>query len=216
MADPGIETRTGAAHATHDLLLVAAHAAGDTLGTATERSASLVATCPDCAALAADLVAIAAATHDLPAAARPRDFTLRPEDAARLRPMGWRRLAAAFGASRLELVRPLAAGLTTLGLAGILLAGLPAAHEPSPGAERAGAPVAAGSPAASADQQFIKLASEPPSDAATGGGTIRATADGPEGGSTARAVIVAASVTAVVAGVSLLALSVAAGRQGRS
>jgi hypothetical protein len=117
--------RSRTPHAGHDLLLVAAHAAGDTLGADTERAAALVATCPDCAALSADLVAIAAATHDIPAAARPREFTLRPEDAARLRPRGWRRLAASFGANRLELVRPLAAGLTTLGLAGILLAGLP-------------------------------------------------------------------------------------------
>jgi hypothetical protein len=162
VAEP--RTVVEAPHAAHDLLLVAAHAAGDTLGTDAEQAAALLATCPDCAALAADLVAIAAATRDLPAAARPRDFTLRREDAARLRPLGWRRLAAAFGARRLELIRPLAAGLTTLGLAGILLSGLPlvqgqgnatilskvgAAIGSESGAGAAGASIAA-APAASA------------------------------------------------------------------
>ncbi|MFL5681233.1 MAG: hypothetical protein ACJ77B_11605 [Chloroflexota bacterium] len=162
--------RSRTPHATHDLFLVAAHAAGDTLGTDTERAAALVATCPDCGALAADLVAIAAATHDLPAAARPRDFTLRPEDAARLRPMGWRRLAAAFGASRLELVRPLAAGLTTLGLAGILLAGLPAVQGQAGGAvlSKVGAAIRSDSGAAAASSSASVAAAPAASAAASG------------------------------------------------
>jgi hypothetical protein len=212
VAEQGVE----APHAGHDLLLVAAHAAGDTLGADAERAASLVATCPDCAALAADLVAIAAATHDIPAPARPRDFTLRPEDAARLRPRGWRRLAASFGASRLELVRPLAAGLTTLGLAGILLAGLPVVQEATIGPTGTAAP-AAGYPGATADRPFIRLASEPARETTTDAkGTVSATAAGSDDGSSVRVVVVAASVTALVAGTSLLALSVAAGRHGRA
>jgi hypothetical protein len=53
---------------------------------------------------------------------RPRDYTLTRDDAARLRPTGWRRWVAAFGTSRDVFSRPLAVGLTTLGLAGLLVA----------------------------------------------------------------------------------------------
>ncbi|HEU0235937.1 MAG TPA: hypothetical protein VFR14_05795, partial [Candidatus Limnocylindrales bacterium] len=84
----------------------------------------LVAGCSACADLAADLRALARATHDLPPADRPRDFFLTPADAERLRPRGLRRLLAAFAAPTAP-IRPLATGLTTLGVAGLLLAALP-------------------------------------------------------------------------------------------
>lgn len=117
--------RPPTAHADHDLVLVAAHTAGDV--TAAERSTAeaLLAACPDCRELADDLRAIAAATAALPAPVRTRDFTLRPQDAARLRPRGWRRLAAALGPGRLEFTRPLAPVLMTLGVVGLLVSGLP-------------------------------------------------------------------------------------------
>jgi hypothetical protein len=117
-------------HAGHDLLLVASVV--DRNPTAADRLAAerQIAGCPSCAELAADLRAIALATAALPAVERTRDFTLRPEDAARLQPGGWRRIAAAFGAARLEVLRPLGAGLATLGLAGLLLATLPAIQLP--------------------------------------------------------------------------------------
>ncbi|HKG55614.1 MAG TPA: hypothetical protein VKA85_00010 [Candidatus Limnocylindrales bacterium] len=166
--------RLHTSHADHDLLLVTAHATGDTLGADAQRAGGLVADCPDCRALAGDLVAIAAATHDLPAVARPRDFTLRREDAARLRPAGWRRLVASLGAARLELIRPVAAGLTTLGLAGILLAGLPLAGGQATGSAAgsgvlsAGKSVDAGSQAASSGGV---AAAAPAASAAPSGGT---------------------------------------------
>jgi hypothetical protein len=112
-------------HAEHDLLLVAAHAAGDVDQAQRSTAEALLAGCPDCRELAGDLKAIAAATSALPAPARTREFTLRPEDAARLRPRGWRRLAAALGPTRLELLRPVAPALMTLGLVGLLVSGLP-------------------------------------------------------------------------------------------
>ena len=126
-------------HAEHDLVLIAAAVGADASGTEAVAAERLIADCADCAELAADLRAIARATAALPAPARARDYTLRPEQAARLRPRGWRRLAAAFGPARLDLARPLAAGLTTLGLAGLLLSALPLVQ--SNGAS--GAPVAA-------------------------------------------------------------------------
>ena len=117
-------------HAEHDQLLVAAVVDRDP--TAPDRLAGerQIASCPSCAELAADLRAIALATATLPAIERTRDFTLRPEQAARLRPRGWRRMAVAFGAARLEVMRPLGAGLATLGVAGLLLATLPAIQLP--------------------------------------------------------------------------------------
>ena len=61
----------------------------------------------------------------MPTPSRPRDYYLTPADAARLRPVGWRRWVAAFASPRDLVSRPLAIGLTTLGLAGLLVAGAP-------------------------------------------------------------------------------------------
>ena len=121
MTDP----RTTAAHATHDPILVAALT--DRSPTATDRAAAeaLVAGCSLCAQLHADLIAIGAAARAMPTPARPRDFVLTPADAERLRPTGWRRLVAAFGTARDGFSRPLAVGLTTLGLAGLLVTTVP-------------------------------------------------------------------------------------------
>ena len=70
-----------------------------------------------------DLVAIAAANRTLATPPRPRDFQLSRADAERLRGAGWRGILARIGTSRDAFSRPLAVGLTTLGLAGLLLAG---------------------------------------------------------------------------------------------
>lgn len=105
--------------------LIVALDAGDLDGSELERAQALVPACAACAALRDDLAAIRSAMTALPAPARRRDFRLSDADAARLRPSGWRRLLgwlAAPGSS----VRPLATGLATLGVVGLLLtAGLP-------------------------------------------------------------------------------------------
>lgn len=117
--------RFPASHAEHDPLLVAAFAAGD-LGEADRQAAELLAsTCADCALLAGDLRAIATATAALPPRTRPREFALSPQDAARLQGRGWRRLLGLLAGPRSAALRPLATGLTTLGIAGLLLAALP-------------------------------------------------------------------------------------------
>ena len=74
----------GSAHDEHDPFVVAALLDSD--GAPAERLAGveLVATCADCAALHADLLALSSATADLSVPGRPRDFRLTPEDAARL------------------------------------------------------------------------------------------------------------------------------------
>lgn len=115
-------------HDTHDRLLVAARAAGDLAGRDLDRAERLVATCDGCRDLLGDLRAIATATRGLPAPVRPpaADFRLTPERAASLaRGAWWRRLLRPFARPGGGVVRPLAATLTTLGLAGLLLAALP-------------------------------------------------------------------------------------------
>jgi len=94
---------------------------------APERAAAqaLVASCTSCAELHADLLSLRAAARAMPTPARPRDYTLSARDASRVGHGGWRRFVAAFGSSREMLTRPIAAGLTTLGLAGLLFAAAP-------------------------------------------------------------------------------------------
>jgi hypothetical protein len=133
-------------HDRHDPILVVSLAAGDLAGTDRDRATNLIRECPECARLHDDLIAIARATAALPAAVSPRDFRITPEQAERLRPTGWRRFVAAFGAPRFS--RQLGVGMATLGLAGLLLSALP----PLQFGGSAGAAPAAG--ASTEDQRF--------------------------------------------------------------
>jgi hypothetical protein len=146
-------------HAVHDRLLVAALAdrTTDALTRAVlDAARAQVTTCPDCAALHADLVAIAAAVPTAAIPTRPRDFRISPADAERLRAPAWRRWLAGVGSPRDMVTRPLALGLTTLGLAGLLVATGPGALSGTGGAtslemlSTVGAPVGAPSAAPSA------------------------------------------------------------------
>jgi hypothetical protein len=145
-------------HASHDTILVASLA--DHSLPATERAAAgaLVASCSQCADLQADLLALRAATRAMPTPARTTDYTLTESDAARLRSGGWRRFVAILGTSRDALSRPLAIGLTTLGLAGLLVTAAPSlmlGGASSAGPATAGAP--AGDAAAATDDESTKL-----------------------------------------------------------
>jgi len=108
-------------HDAHDLELVAAFAAGDATGPDLETAAALVAGCAECAAVHHDLRAIAAALPALPAPVRPRDFRLTPEQAAAIRPAGWRRLLGALAGPSFRFAAPLGTGLAALGITGILV-----------------------------------------------------------------------------------------------
>jgi hypothetical protein len=114
-------------HPQHDLLAVAALADRGATGEEADRARAQIETCSECAALHADLVNLATATRQLPPIERRRDFRLRPADAQRLRPNLIRRLFGSFGTARDGFSRPLAMGLTTLGLAGLMLGILPSA-----------------------------------------------------------------------------------------
>jgi hypothetical protein len=161
------------AHEGHDPHLIAAHVAGDLTGPDRAAAATLLSGCAACAALHDDLRAIARATRELPAHSRPRDFRLTPEVAERLRRGGWRRLLHALGGPSFAFVRPMGAALTTLGLAGLLLASLPgvqlggSASAPAGGATASEMPAAAPAtgdaagaprPQGGVDQEFLNNA----------------------------------------------------------
>jgi hypothetical protein len=151
-----------AGHADHDPLAIAAYAAGDATGSELDAALARVAACPGCAALHHDLRAIAAALPALPAPARTRDFRLAPEQAAALRPAGWRRILAPLAGPRFSFAGPLGTGLATLGIAGLLVAG--AAGMPLGGATAA--PAAGGNAAATEPSRELAagVPSEAPSD----------------------------------------------------
>ena len=116
---------TPAAEAADHAELIVALDAGDLAGPDLDRARALSASCAGCAALVVDLAAIRGALPALPVPPRRRDYRLTDEDAARFRPTGWRR-ALGWLAAPGSTVRPLATGLATLGVVGLLLtAGLP-------------------------------------------------------------------------------------------
>ena len=150
-------------HVAHDPTWIAALASRDPDLRPSERTRAEAAltSCEACADLFADLVAVSAAIPSAAIPARPRDFTLTEADAARLRPRGLRRWIASIGSVRDGITFPLAMGLTTMGIAGLLFATVPGALSGMSGDAAAGpqslstvgAPVqgaGGGAPAASA------------------------------------------------------------------
>jgi hypothetical protein len=120
-----LAAHTPAAEAADHAALIAALDAGDLAGPDLARARALAASCAGCAELLGDLAVIRAALPALPVPPRRRDYRLTEEDALRLRPTGWRRALEWLAAPRSS-VRPLATGLATLGVVGLLLtAGLP-------------------------------------------------------------------------------------------
>jgi hypothetical protein len=155
------------AHATHDAALITALADRSIDLAERRRAEMLVASCADCSALHADVQAISDAVRTMATPARSVDYRLTEDDAGRLRRGGWRRLLGGLGGSRDVVTRPLAIGLTTLGLVGVLVTGAPsvllvgsAASAPEAGGNGAVlAPVgdaarAGTSPAASANERY--------------------------------------------------------------
>src|SRR4051794_37447744 len=112
-------------HDRHDTMLVAAFAADDLAGTERDQAIALTRTCPECATLHTDLVAIARATATLPPPIAPSglDFRLSPRQAARLRRTGWRAFIPSVSPGSV-LTRPLGVGLATFGLIGLLVGNL--------------------------------------------------------------------------------------------
>lgn len=112
-------------HPQHDELLVAQLAADDVTPSERARAEALVAACAECRLLVDDLRVLTSAVVALPAPMRQRDFRLTESDAARLRGGTVRRWLERLAAPRLAFTQPLGLSLVTLGLAGLVLAGLP-------------------------------------------------------------------------------------------
>jgi hypothetical protein len=149
-----------ASHARHDRFAVAAALGGDP-------RPGMIRSCPSCAALHHDLLVIRDAIRRAWIPLRPRDLSLTAEDAARLRPGRWRRIADAFGTPRDPVTRPLALTFTGLGLAGLLVTATPLGW-PGQAAEPAAievtpysVDVAGGSPAPSVPRNADPAPSEP-------------------------------------------------------
>ena len=190
------EPNQPADHAVHDPTWMAALATRDPDLSPIERARAEAAleSCGSCADLFADLVAISAAIPSAAIPARPRDFTLTAADVERLRPRGLRRFLKAIGSARDGVTFPLALGLTTMGVAGLLLATVPAlsglggaATGAAPeilstvgDAVLAPAPAAASAPAASGAGSETDLYGLPaaPTSETTGGGEVFSGDDG--------------------------------------
>ena len=179
-------------HAAHDPTWMAALATRDPDLSPSERTRAQAAleSCGACADVFADLVAIAAAIPSASIPARPRDFTLTAADAARLRPNGLRRLLKAIGSARDGVTFPLALGLTTMGIAGLLVATVPSFYGaaggaaptalspvgqaiPAPAAASAAAAAPSAAPAASGvrgqDTELYGMTATPTSETSGGG-----------------------------------------------
>ena len=101
-------------HSRHDRFAIA-----DALGGGALPSA--VRTCPACGALHRDLLSIQIAIRHTWTPRRPRDLRLRSTDLDLGPPMIWWRLIDAIGSSRDTVTRPLAIGLTGIGIVGLIL-----------------------------------------------------------------------------------------------
>ena len=106
-----------ASHGRHDRFAIAAALGGDMLP-------STVRTCPSCGALHRDLLSIQTAIRHAWTPRRPRDLRLARGDLLAGPPSLWQRVIDAFGSSRDAVTRPLAAGLVSLGIAGVALANI--------------------------------------------------------------------------------------------
>ncbi|MGH2477294.1 MAG: hypothetical protein ACRDIL_18695 [Candidatus Limnocylindrales bacterium] len=109
------------AHRRHDRITIAATVdAGMT-------APSWLAACLACTILRTDLLAIRSSISTAARPTRPRDYRLTMGDAARLRHRTWRRLVGVIGSPRDAITRPLAASLTALGIASLVIGVVPAA-----------------------------------------------------------------------------------------
>ncbi len=177
----GEMTASRSTHATHDRLLIANLIDRSPSEADRALAEEQMAGCPECLLLYDDLMALSAATRAMPVPSRRRDFTLTRADAERLRIPRWRRVLAAIGSPRDAFSRPLAIGLTTLGLAGLLVATIPGAIPGMGGAATSPSTVgdaarnAAGAGEA-ANPEVMTQRSGAPSAAAESGPAIAATA----------------------------------------
>ena len=172
-------------HLSHDRLSIAALASGDLSGADRDRATGLVGACEACRQLLQDLRLLSVASRHLPPIRPPnaRDFRLNQGDVDRLaRGARWRRILRSFGGTRRSVVRPIAATLMTIGLAGIILSAQPllqfGAAGPAPQDAASGSTYTSAMPEqtgpkglAPADKRIV-VPSGTPADTDGGGGSL--------------------------------------------
>ena len=209
MADRARPLSGTASHEEHDVELVVELATarpGSAVGLDLGAAEALVAACDACATLASDVRSMAGAIVALDVPERPRDFRLTEPDAARLRPTTGRRILGLLRRPRLNVGQPVAAGLTALGLAGLLVTTLPVGGPT--GSTTGSAPAQAPAVDSVAEPQNQPLQASPAASGGTteiqpgsGAGAPAASGDASaEGEPTQAAAGVAASPAAEVAG----------------
>jgi hypothetical protein len=161
VADAPLFSRPDAPHRVHDLLLIAAFAGNDVAGAERDRAQALVEACAECRSLVDDLHALDRATASLPTPPRPRDFRLTAADAARLRERGTRRFVLAAHRPRFPIPQPVAAAITMLGLAGLLVTTIPYAGMGAATPEAAGGAAGGTSLAAPSDAGPLAVQASP-------------------------------------------------------
>jgi len=118
-----------ASHAAHDLALIAALQDRDSTAALPpaelQMARAQLDACAECAALHHDLGQLMGDLRTSMTPSRPRDFRLTAADAKRLQPGGLRGFLRTIGSAKDGLSRPLAIGLTTLGLVGVLVGTIP-------------------------------------------------------------------------------------------
>ena len=118
-------TSMPADHRRHDRLLIARLAAGDSYPAEIEEARTQIATCSDCAALAADIQVLSRAVANVRTPARPRDFRLTVEQADKLRGSWLERLMRGFAGPGLGTLRPVAGVALSIGLVMAVAGALP-------------------------------------------------------------------------------------------
>jgi hypothetical protein len=124
-ARPVGDMTTTTPHATHDLERLSTAIDGTIPAADLPSIDAQLAACRECADLHADLLALVSANRALRTPTRPRDYQLSQDDATRLAAGGLAGWLRRIGSPRDRLSRPLAIGLTTLGLVGVLVGTAP-------------------------------------------------------------------------------------------
>jgi hypothetical protein len=125
-------------HRRHDRLLVTRYAADDSYPGEQGEAETLIASCSECAELAADIRLLSQRTHQLAAPRRPRDFRISAEQADKLRGSWLERFMRGIAAPGWgTALRPLAGAAFAIGMTLMVVGALPMSA-----AQPAGAPPA--------------------------------------------------------------------------
>jgi hypothetical protein len=162
------------AHEQHDPLLVAQYAANDPLDEAQLREAAqLVSSCAQCAELAADLRVLSGVVAWEPVPPRRRDFRITAEQAQKARGNSLQRFMQRLALPQATSLRPVAAGVMSLGLLFVVAGSVWPDSAAEPQAAGGGDPAALVSPDPRfRDQEGLFAASPVPAAADTLGQTV--------------------------------------------